>query len=279
VDFAELNSYDLGGLSSAILRCVPGDSICYILGATAEGRRKLRADPTHALHYSNYIFIQSDEHVSTWLLSNQPNEDPLDVLVYCHRPSTPARPATPAEPRHRYLAPNAVSNWANALAGRNVSPAAQPKGKAIPMNSTKASGSQNPQDSPLFLSGWSSSSSDVSDDVDLHRSRVVSITSPLDQGGDCTGHRIPLSIKLQGMPNPHHMMKQLWSTTHDDKARKRKAQFEVDNWDERRSKMLCLAASGKEFWKEDQLQKRRMVFEEDSKDELPVKRLCLPPKV
>jgi len=110
VDFAELNSYDIGGLSSAILRCVPSDTICYLLGATGESRRELPEDPTHALHYSNYIFIKSDEDIRTWLLSNQPNEDPLDVLFDCHRPSTPARPATPPELRHRYLAPNAVSN-------------------------------------------------------------------------------------------------------------------------------------------------------------------------
>jgi len=95
VDFPELNSYDIGGLSSAILGCVPSDSIRYIFGAIGEGRRELHEDPTHALYYSNYIFIQSDENVRTWRLSNQPNEDPLDVLVYGHRPSTPARPAIP----------------------------------------------------------------------------------------------------------------------------------------------------------------------------------------
>ena len=153
MDFAQLNSYDIGGLSLAILRCVPSDSIRYIFGATGEGRLELPEDPTPALHYSNYIFIKSDQEVCTGLLSNQANEDPLDVLIYCPRPSTPARPATPLEPRHRYLARNAVSNWAKALAGRNVNPAAQPKGKAIPMNSTMASGSQNPQDSPAFSSG------------------------------------------------------------------------------------------------------------------------------
>jgi len=229
VDFAELNSFDIGGLSSAILRFGPSDSIRYIFGTTGTGWRELREDPTHVLHYSNSIFIQRHEDVGTWILSNQPNEDPLDVLVYCHRPSTPARPATPPEPRHRYLAPNAVSNWANALAGRNVNPAAQPQGKAIPMNSTKASESQNPQDSPLFLPGWSNSSSDVSDDFDSHRSRVVSMTSPVHQGCDSTGRRIPLSIKRQGMQNTHLIMKQLWSPTHDDKARKRKAQFDVNN--------------------------------------------------
>jgi len=279
VDFAELNSYDIGGLSSAFLRCVPSDSIHYIFGATGEGQCELRENPTHALHYSNCSFIQSDEEVRTWLLWNQPNEDPLEVLGYCHRPSTPARPATTREPRHRYLAPNAASNWANALAGCNVNPAAQPKGKAMSMTSTKASGSQNPQDSPLFFPGWSSSSSDVSDQFDSHCSRVVSMTSPVDQGGDSTGRRIPLSIKPQGMLNTHRIMKQLWSPTDDDKAWKRKAQFDVDNWDERRSKMQCLVASAKEFLKEDQLQKRRMVFEDDSTDELQVKRLCLPPRV
>ena len=46
-------------------------------------------------------------------------------------------------------------------------------------------------------------------------------------------------------------MKQLWSPTHEDKARKRKAQFDVDNWDERRSKMQSLVAATKEFLKED----------------------------
>ena len=70
---------------------------------------------------------------------------------------------------------------------------------------------------------------------------------------------------------------QLWSPTHDDKARKHKTQFDVDNWDKRRSKMHCLVASATEFLKEDQLQKRRMVLEDDSQDELQVKRLCLSP--
>jgi len=105
------------------------------------------------------------------------------------------------------------------------------------------------------------------------------MTSPVDEGGDSTGRRIPISIKPQGMLNIQRIMKQLWSPTHDDKARKRKAQFDVDNWDERRSKMECLVASAKEFLKEDQLQKRRMVFADDRKDELQVKRLCLPRRV
>jgi len=98
--------------------------------------------------------------------------------------------------------------------------------------------------------------------------------SPVDQGGDSTGHQIPLSIKQQGMLNTHHIMKQLWSPTHDDKARKHKAQFDINNWDERMSKMHSLVASAKEFLEEDHLQKRQMVFKDNSQDELQVKRLC-----
>jgi len=97
------------------------------------------------------------------------------------------------------------------------------------MNGTKASGSKTLQDSPFFVPGWSSTSSDVSDDFDSQGSRVVSMTSPVHQGADSSGCRIPLSIKQQGMLNTHRIMKQLWSPTYDDEARKRKAQFEVDN--------------------------------------------------
>jgi len=74
-------------------------------------------------------------------------------------------------------------------------------------------------------------------------------------------------------------MKQVLSPTNHDKARKRKAHFDVDHWDEGRSKRQCLVASAKEFLKEDQLEKCQMVFEDDSKDEIQVKRLCLPPRV
>jgi len=42
VHFAELNSYDIGGLSAIISRTVPHNMICYILGATGEGRQQLR---------------------------------------------------------------------------------------------------------------------------------------------------------------------------------------------------------------------------------------------
>jgi len=107
------------------------------------------------------------------------------------------------------------------------------------------------------------------------------MTSPVDHGGDSTGRRIPLSIKPQGILNTYRIMKPLWSPKHDEKEQKHKAQFDIDNWDERRSKMHCLLASAKQFLKEDQPQKRRMVFKDNTQDELQVKRLCssLSPRV
>jgi len=110
VELAELTGYDIGGLSSAIVRYVPSDRIRYIFGATGEGWRDLHTDPTHELDYSNYMFSQSNKNMHTCLLSNEANEDPLDMLVNCHRPSNLARPATPLVLRHRYLTPNTVSN-------------------------------------------------------------------------------------------------------------------------------------------------------------------------
>jgi len=38
VQFAELDSYDIRGLLAVILRNVPNERICYILGVNAEGR-------------------------------------------------------------------------------------------------------------------------------------------------------------------------------------------------------------------------------------------------
>ena len=77
------------------------------------------------------------------------------------------------------------------------------------MNSTKASGLRNAQDPPLFLPGWSSSSSDILDDLDLRLGRTVSMRSPVDQGGDSPQYRIPLSIKPQAMLNTHRSIEQL----------------------------------------------------------------------
>ena len=95
-----------------IARCVPYDMIRYILGATGKGRRQLREDPALPISWVDYVFIDSDEGVRAWLLSNPVLEDQLNLLVYCHRVPGNNKPVTPPLRRHNHLAENAVANGA-----------------------------------------------------------------------------------------------------------------------------------------------------------------------
>ena len=54
--------------------------IRYILGATGEGRQQLRLHPGAQLSYIDYVFIENDEDIRAWLLSNPVLDDPLDLL-------------------------------------------------------------------------------------------------------------------------------------------------------------------------------------------------------
>ena len=57
LEFAELDSYDIFGLSAMIYRCVPHHRVRYIIGATGEGRRRLLRAPNQLLFFIEYIFI------------------------------------------------------------------------------------------------------------------------------------------------------------------------------------------------------------------------------
>src|SRR5205807_5416220 len=85
IQFGELDSYNIRGLSAMIQRNVSGARLRYILGATGEGRRKLRKSPNMPISDLDCVFINSDEMVPAWLLSNVVGEDPLDLWVYYHR--------------------------------------------------------------------------------------------------------------------------------------------------------------------------------------------------
>jgi len=85
VGFAVLDSYDIRGMSAMIYRSLPHHRIHYILGATGEGRRRLHSSPMRQLDILDYVFIDSDETVRAWVLSNSMLDDPLDLMVYCYR--------------------------------------------------------------------------------------------------------------------------------------------------------------------------------------------------
>ena len=84
VQFAELDSYDIRGLSAMFSRNVPNDRIRYILGDTGEGHRRLGSVPSERVSCIDYIFIDSDDTVRAWLLANPVLDDALDLMMYCY---------------------------------------------------------------------------------------------------------------------------------------------------------------------------------------------------
>jgi len=136
---------------------VPQNIICYILGATGEGRQQLRLHPGAQLSYIDYVFIKNDEDVRAWLLSNPVLDDPLDLLVYCDRPETRGRLPTPPLRGHNYLRENAMANWASTTAPGNRIQAARSDARTDPGRSNAGGEQEQRDDSPAFLPGLSSS--------------------------------------------------------------------------------------------------------------------------
>jgi len=66
----------------------------------------------------DYVFIDSDETVRAWLLSNQVLDDPLDLMVYYYSDRGSERQDTLALRRVDYLNQNDVRNWAHDPARR-----------------------------------------------------------------------------------------------------------------------------------------------------------------
>jgi len=163
VPFAELNSYELRGLSAIISRTVAYNMIRYILGATGEGRQQLSLHPGPELSYIDYVLIENHEDVRGWLLSNPVLNDPLDLMVYCYHPETQGRLPTPLLRGPNYLRENAIANGASTAVRGNRMQAARSDARTDPRPSNAGGEQEQREDSPLFLPGLSSSSSDVSD--------------------------------------------------------------------------------------------------------------------
>ena len=201
VGFAELNSYDIRGLSAIISRIVPHNAIRYILGATGEGRQQLRLHPGFQLSHIDYVFIEGDQDVRTWLLSNPVLEDPLDLMVYCHRPATRERPATPPLRGHNYLPQNAIANWARqAGTGTGIQ---GPRTEERPDPGPANAGGDQGNDSLLFLPVSSSSSSDDSDAGEESEAIIRTSPSAATDPANLPDVRIPLALQTPSKMNTH----------------------------------------------------------------------------
>jgi len=116
------------------------------------------------------MFIENDQVVRAWLLSNPVLEDRLDLLVYCHRPATPERLATQPLRGDDYLHGNAVANWGQHAAGRHglLAPRGDAGADPGPANAL----GKKANHSPLFHPGSSSSSFVVSDAGEGHEASI-----------------------------------------------------------------------------------------------------------
>jgi len=153
--------------------------IRYILGATGEGRQQLRRHPGTQLSYLDYVFIENDEYVRAWLLSDLVLDDPLDPLVYCHRPESRGRLPTPPLRGHNYLRENAIANWASTAASANRIQAARSDARTDPGPANARGEQEQRDDSPLFLPGLSSSLSDVSHAKERYPASIGASPSPV----------------------------------------------------------------------------------------------------
>jgi len=168
--------------------------IRYILGPTGEGRQQLRLHPGAQLSDIDYVFMENDEDVRAWLLSNPVLNDPLDLLVHCHRPETRGRLPTPPLRGHNYLRENAIAIWASTAAPGNRIQTARSDGRTDP-GPSHAGGQQEQRDeSPLFLPGLSSSSSEVSDAEERYQASIGALPSPV---ADCSKTQTQSKINIQ----------------------------------------------------------------------------------
>jgi len=202
VGFAESNAYDIRGLSAIISRTVRHNAIRYILGATGEGRKELCLHAGFPLSYINYVFIENDEHVRAWLLSNPVLKDPLDLLVYCHPRYTADRVPTPPLRRHNYLPENAIADWAR-QAGAHTGIQA-PRKQVRPHPGPANAGGNQSNASPLFLPVSGSASSIVSDTGVVCEAIIGTSPSPVRDPIESPHFRIPLAIQSPSKMNTHN---------------------------------------------------------------------------
>ena len=185
VQFAQLDSNDIRGLSAIMDRSIPRDTIRYILGATCEGRRLLQYYLNTELLWLNYVFIEDHEGVRASPLSNPVLEDLLDLLIYCHHPNNVSREPTPVLRGHPYLPPGSVDRWSNEWYAREMWRGGEfdrdrggSDARADPGPANEAGKLEGGDDSDALLAVLSGASSDIAGAGDVRKDRLRMLSSP-----------------------------------------------------------------------------------------------------
>ena len=232
IQFGKLDSYNIRGLSAMIRRNVSRARLRYILGATGEGRRKLRESPNLPISDIDYVFINSDETVHTWLLSNTVGKDPLDLLVYYHRDRNDEQPPTPPMRRHAYLTENSVVRWGRDPAARTGEMhfrAPQPNSRANQGQANEASEQQEEDGSHTSRATLSGSSSDILETGDGREEGVGILPCMVGDQDKPSANRIPFAIKSSTRMNRQQPLDLACRPALGNKEHKRKAQFDKEN--------------------------------------------------
>ena len=207
IRFAELDSYDIGGLSVMIQRTIQETRIRYILGATGEGCQQLRRSPMLPISWVEYVLIDSDETARAWLLSNPVLDDPLDLLVYCDRVNRDGAVtragATPPKKRNEYLPIDVVDYWANSPApriGKMHVRAPEPDvdngdGQSDSNRQADAAAKRQEQDASHFPQGTLSGSLSALDVTTGLEGSVRNLPSPVGEDIESTAKHMPLTVK------------------------------------------------------------------------------------
>jgi len=212
VEFAELDAYDIRGLSAMIYRKIQHRRIRYIIGATSDGRAKLCTSPNDLLTLVESIFIYNNEDVRAWLLSNSVLDDPLDLIVYCYRDQNDKRQNT-AEPRVLlYLGEDALRNSARdpaARIGQVHFRALKPD--ARPDNGQANDGQANEVEEAFEddRSHFSDSPSDAAGAVDRRDDLSGIFPSPVGEHDESPTNRLPLAVTSSRLLNrqlPLHLL-------------------------------------------------------------------------
>ena len=256
LEFAELDSYDICGLSAMIYRCVPHHRFRYIIGATGKGRRRLRRASNQPVSFIEYIFIECDKEVRTWLLSNSGLDDPLDLLLYCYCDRHDKRNDTAELRSLPYLGQDAICHWARDPAAR----ISQPHFRALEPDVRPAGRQANdeleaPGDDTSNISCWESA----------YESEDISgiLSSPVGERAEPPANHILFAVKSLSMLNIQLPLDLLYRPAQVDTERKCGAHFNTENWDDKMPKRLRLSSS-KRFLKAKEVRERGAQFKDQN---------------
>ena len=260
-----------------IRRSIRHDSIRYILGATGEGRRHLRNFPNVPLSWINYVFIDNDEAVRAWLMSNPVLDDPLDLMIYCHRVQRESREPTPALRGHNYLVAGPAAKWeaiarAQLRRGSQQPEAKHPEARADPGPANEAGEPQEGDDSDALLAALSGVPSDVSGARDGREGSVGMLSSSGGERRESPAKRIPLALKSSSQLNIQQSTELGRCPAHGDMRQKRRGLFDDENCDERKSKRFRLVSMAREFLDREEARKRSASFDDKESHECQTKR-------